>query len=169
MRANPPVSVLARHLLRRRNVKELFMSRGLSFLPLAAAALFGCSSGVASTGPDGGTGANPPNTSAPTIKDFVLTPTTLTVGKTAEVGGGMTIEDLDGDIAGASGDVLFPDGKVVPIQEVKLTAGSAKSVPVVYRIPALPVPLAGDYVVSVQASDVAGNLSAKATFKLTAQ
>ena len=66
-----------------------------------------------------------------------------------QLDGSMTIEDADGDIAGASGEV--------------------KSAPVVYTIPSLPVPVAGEYTVSVQARDHAGNQSAKAVVKLTAQ
>jgi hypothetical protein len=128
-----------------------------SVLAVAAASLLACSSSSDSKG------------SAPTIKDFVLSPTTLTVGQNAKLDGSMTIEDVDGDIAGASGEVTFPDGKVAPIQDVGLSAGNAKSAPVVYTIPSLPVPTAGEYTVSVQARDQAGNQSAKAVVKLTAQ
>jgi hypothetical protein len=106
---------------------------------------------------------------APVVKDVVLTPTALTVGKTAEINGSMTIDDVDGDIAGASGDVLQPDGIRLPIQDVNLAAGSLKTVPVVYKIPALPVPVAGDYIVSVQARDHEGNQSAKVSFTLNAK
>lgn len=133
------------------------MSRRLPFFVVAAASLLACTS----TSSNGG--------SAPTITEFTLTPTTLTVGKTTEVNGSMTIEDVDGDIAGVSGEVVFPDGKAVPVQDVNLATGSAKKAPVLYKIPALPVPLAGQYTVSVQARDHEGNQSAKASFKLTAQ
>lgn len=126
---------------------------------VAAASLLACSSSSSESAKG----------SAPTIKDFTLSPTDLTVGKTVEVGGTMTIEDVDGDIAGASGDVLFPDGKVVPVQDVNLAAGSAKTAPVQYKIPQFPAPLAGEYIVSVQARDRAGNVSAKASVKLTAK
>jgi hypothetical protein len=136
--------------------KELFMVRRFPFLMVTVASLLACSSDA-----DSG--------SAPVVKDFTLTPTDLTVGKTTEINGRMTIEDADGDIAGASGEVVFPDGKVVPIQDVSLAAGSAKSIPVDYKIPALPVPLAGDYTVSVRARDQKGNQSAKASFKLIAK
>ena len=71
----------------------------LSLVAVAAASLLACSSSSSSSAP---------TTSAPTIKDFTLAPATLTVGTTVEVSGTMTIEDADGDIAGASGDVLFP-------------------------------------------------------------
>ncbi|CAN5924816.1 hypothetical protein BH11MYX4_BH11MYX4_44920 [soil metagenome] len=137
------------------------MSRLTSFTSalyvVAAGSLLACSSSSDSKG------------AAPTITNFVLTPTTLTVGQNAKLDGSMTIEDADGDIAGASGEVLFPDGKIAPIQDVSLSAGTAKSAPVVYTIPSLPVPIAGEYTVSVQARDHAGNQSAKAVVKLTAQ
>ena len=107
--------------------------------------------------------------SAPTIEDFVLSPTALTVGTTPDLNGGMTIKDVDGDIAGASGEVVFPDGKVVPIQDVNLAAGSATSAPVVYKIPSFPATMPGEYTVSVQARDREGNQSAKASLKLTAK
>ncbi len=80
----------------------------------------------------------------------------------------MTVEDPDGDIAGTSGEVTFPDGRIVPIQDVNLSAGSATSIPVIYKIPQLPVPMAGDYTVTVQARDAEGNQSAKVSIKLTA-
>src|SRR3954471_17895934 len=105
MRANPPLSVLARHLLRAAITKGALMSRRSLLLPVvlvAAASLLACSSS-SSKG------------SAPTIKDFVLTPTDLTVGKTTELNGTMTIEDVDGDIAGASGIVIQPGGQQLAI------------------------------------------------------
>lgn len=134
------------------------MSRRLSLLVVgvAAASLLACSSSSKS-----GT--------APTIRDFTLAPTALTVGTTPDLNGGLTIEDVDGDIAGASGEVLFPDGKVVPIQDVNLQAGSATSTPVSYKIPSFPAAQAGEYTVSVQARDREGNQSLKASVKLTAK
>jgi hypothetical protein len=134
----------------------MFRRSHLPLLAVVAASLLACSS-------------SSENGAAPNIKDFVLTPTTFPVGKTVEINGSMTIEDADGDIAGASGDVLQPDGVRLPIQDVNLAAGNAKSAPVVYKIPALPVPVAGNYIVSVQARDAKGNQSAKASFTLTAK
>lgn len=105
---------------------------------------------------------------APVISDFTLAPATLSVGKTTEVDGTMKIDDPDGDLATASGDLHSPDGSDVQIQPVNLS-GSAMSVQIAFKIPALPTPTAGDYVVTVQASDHAGNKSNKATFTLTAK
>lgn len=133
----------------------MFRRFSLSLVVVGAAALLACSSSAKSG-------------SAPTIRDFVLAPTSLKVGVQTELNGTMTVEDVDGDIAGTSGEVTFPDGKIVPIQDVNLSAGNKTSIPVIYKIPQLPVPMAGEYVVSVQARDAEGNQSAKASIKLTA-
>lgn len=128
-----------------------------SFVALAtAASLVSCSSSDKSGSP-------------PTIKDFVLTPTTLVVGKTVGLDGSVTVEDPDGDIVGISGDIHFPSGTVVPTQDLTVAVGDAKSAPLKYTIPNLPVPQPGAYVVSIQARDREGHLSAKASVTLTAQ
>ena len=105
---------------------------------------------------------------APVISDFTLTPAALSVGKTTEVNGTMKIDDPDGDLASASGSLRSPDGSEAQIQPVNLS-GSAMSVEIQFKIPALPTPTAGDYVVTVEATDHAGNTSNKATFTLTAK
>jgi hypothetical protein len=56
----------------------------------------------------------------------------------------------------------------VQVQRVNL-AGSATSVQIAFKIPALSTPTAGDYVVTVQATDHAGNTSNKAMLTLTAK
>ncbi len=80
----------------------------------------------------------------------------------------MKIDDPDGDLASASGTLRSPDGSEAQIQPVNLS-GSAMSVQIQFKIPALPTPTAGDYVVTVQATDHAGNTSNKAAFTLTAK
>jgi hypothetical protein len=106
--------------------------------------------------------------SAPTISNFVLTPTALKAGATTEVSGSMNIEDADGDLAEGTGELTAPDGTITPTQPVNLSS-SAKQVQVLYKIPALPTPVAGDYVVSIQAKDKAGNVSAKVSVTFTAK
>lgn len=129
------------------------------FLPLlvtAAASLFACSSSSS-----GG--------AAPTVKDLILSPTTVDVNKATELNGSCTIDDPDGDIAGLSGEILFPDGHVVPLADMNLGAGNAKIAAVVMKVPSLTLPLAGEYTVSVYARDAAGNQSTKVPLKLTAK
>lgn len=129
------------------------------FLPLvmtAAASLFACSSSSSTNAP-------------PEVKDFALTPTTLEVNKATALTGGCTINDPEGDIVGLSGELLFPDGHVVPISDQPLAAGSAKTVPVAIQIPSLTLPAVGEYTLSVYARDSAGNHSPKVTLKLTAK
>lgn len=121
---------------------------------LASGAAIGCS--------------NSSDGTAPTIKDFTLMPTALTVGTTTALTGSMTIEDPDGDISGLSGNVTFPDKTVHPLQDNGL-ASNATSIEVPFTIPQLPVTAAGDYVVTVQARDGAGNQSEPVSVTLTAQ
>jgi hypothetical protein len=133
-------------------------SSSVAVVVLAFASLLGCASSSGSSGQG----------APPTISNFVLTPTTLPAGKATEVSGSMTIEDPDGDLAEATGELLGPDGKVTPTSPVNLSS-SAKAVQVLYKIPALPTPVAGDYVITVQAKDHEGNLSAKVSVTLTAK
>lgn len=106
--------------------------------------------------------------SAPTIKDFTMTPATLETGKTQQVTGTFTVEDVDGDIAGGSGTITLPSGQVAALTDVTIPAGDKTSFVVQLVIPQLPATTAGNYVVSIQARDKAGNQSAPATFTLTA-
>ncbi|MDB4940695.1 MAG: hypothetical protein JWP97_229 [Labilithrix sp.] len=106
--------------------------------------------------------------SAPTIKDFTMTPATLETGKSQQVIGTFTVEDPDGDIAGGSGDITFPNGQVLPLSDVTLAGGDATSIPVRLTIPTLTATDPGAYVVAIQARDRAGNQSARTSFTLTA-
>lgn len=128
----------------------------LLFLTMAVVMVLGCSSSSS-------------NGSPPTVKDLVLSPTTIDVNKPTDLNGSCTIEDPDGDIAGLSGELSFPDGHVVPLADMNLAAGSAKSAPVVIKIPSLTLPAVGEYTLSVYARDQAGNHSAKLPLKLTAK
>ena len=149
------------------NTSSLAPSLGSSRFFPALLALLALATSVVVTACASSSGSGSTGT-APVISDFTLTPAALSVGKTTEVDGTMKIDDPDGDLASASGSLHSPDGSEAQIQPVNLT-GSATSVEIQFKIPALPTPTAGDYVVTVQATDHAGNTSNKATFTLTAK
>lgn len=95
-------------------------------------------------------------------------PTALTVGTTPALTGSITIEDPDGDISGVSGNITFPDNTVHPLTDQGV-ASNQTTITASFTIPQLPVQSAGNYVVTVQARDAAGNQSTPATVTLTAQ
>ena len=136
----------------------MLSSRSSSLFLIACLALSGAAMGCSSSS-DG---------SAPTIKNFALAPTALTVGTTVSPTGTLTIEDPDGDISGLSGNVTFPDKSVHPIADQGVTT-SLTTLPAQLTIKDLPITAAGDYVVTVQARDQAGNQSAPASVTLTAK
>jgi len=135
------------------------MSRRLFLLLVvtAAAALFAACASKSSSG------------SPPTVKDLVLTPTTLNVNTATKLNGSCTIEDPDGDIVGLSHTLTFPDGHTVPLADTDFAAGGATSAAVVLEVQALTLPAAGLYTVSVYARDAAGNRSPALTVALTAR
>lgn len=95
---------------------------------------------------------------APTLRDFSLTTTTLTVGKAAVLDGLITVDDSDGDIAGLSSEIALPSGTTQTLPQANVAAGSAETVPIQLKgQPSLPV--AGKYTLRVSARGNAGNES----------
>lgn len=100
---------------------------------------------------------------------MVITPTSVDVGKVAQLSGSATAEDVDGDLDSISVTVALPNGQpsALPAQKIANAAGQ-KSAPIQFLV-ALQAPVAGEYTLSVSITDKAGNESPKLAVKLTAK
>lgn len=136
---------------------------GMALLASASASASGCAS-TANDANDGGSAAG----SAPIIRAFTLSTTTLTAGKLETLSGEFTYEDVDADVS--QFEITIKAGaqtSTLPKSAVQ-NAGGMKSGKAAVAI-ALQVPQAGPVEVRLIVTDSAGHSSNELRVSLTAQ
>jgi hypothetical protein len=95
----------------------------------------------------------------PTISDLTASPTTMTVGQQATVGGTMLFEDADGDLVHLAGEIVLPDNTVRALAKTSLAGvGTMTSGTLAWQMIVVP-PMAGNYTLSLWVIDADGHES----------
>lgn len=97
--------------------------------------------------------------STPAISDLTGSPSTMTVGQQATVGGTMLFDDADGNLVHLSGEIVLPDDTVRALAKTSLTGvGTMTSGTLAWQMIVVP-PMAGSYTLSLWVIDADGHES----------
>jgi hypothetical protein len=99
------------------------------------------------------------DSTSPTISDLTSSTSTMTVGQQATVGGTLTFEDPDGDLAQLAGEIRMPDDTIhaIPNADVR-GVGSLTTGTLGWQMFVVP-PMAGTYTLTLWVIDEEGNES----------